>query len=113
MATVEKRRREGKAGMLRPVHWRARYRDPEGRQRSRTFARKEDAARWLRGVLGDIVRGDYLDPAGSRTEFGEYAELWRTSQVHRATTAQTVESDLRLHLLPAFEHRSPGAVRAN
>ncbi len=111
MATVEKRRRKDKDGTLGPVHWRARYRDPEGRQRSRTFARKADADRWLRGVLGDIVRGDYLDPAGSRTEFGEYAELWRTSQVHRATTAQTVESDLRLHLLPAFEHRSLGAIR--
>jgi len=111
MAMIEKRRRKAKDGTLGPTRWRARYRDPEGHQRSRTFARKVEAERWLSSVLGDMARGDYLDPAGSRTEFGDYAQLWRRSQVHRATTKQTVESDLRLHLLPAFETRKLGGIR--
>ena len=111
MAAIEKRRRRTQDGALGPVRWRGYYRDPQGRQRSRTFARKVDTERWLNSVLGDIARGDYLDPAGSRTPFGEYSEMWRAAQVHRATTAQTVESDLRLHLLPAFRDQTLGTVR--
>jgi integrase len=111
MATIEKRRRQGSEGGLGPVRWRAYYRDPEGRQRSRTFRRRADADNWLRGVLGDIARGDYLDPAGARTTFKDYVETWRVAQVHRPTTAQTVESDLRLHVLPAFGALQLGSIR--
>jgi hypothetical protein len=38
--------------------WRAWYRGPDGRERSKTFDRRVDADRWLgRGVLRDRARG--------------------------------------------------------
>jgi hypothetical protein len=33
----------------RPKPWRARYWGPDGRQHSRSFARKAEAQRWLAG----------------------------------------------------------------
>lgn len=54
MSTVS-RRRNGK--------WQARWREPNGRQRSRDFARKVDATRFLATVEADLVRGEYIDPA--------------------------------------------------
>lgn len=41
MAHIERRVRSGK------VNYRARYRDPAGRERSKSFSRKVDAERWV------------------------------------------------------------------
>jgi hypothetical protein len=41
MASIEKRVRNGR------VSYRARYRDPSGRQRAKTFRRKVDADKYL------------------------------------------------------------------
>ena len=102
MASIE-RRSNGR--------WRARYRDPRGRQHARHFAKKTDAERWLDSVRGDLVRGDYIDPARSRQTFGDYAREWRAAQVHRPTTAAQLETNLRRHILPTFEDRPLGAIR--
>ena len=51
----------------RGLRWRARYRDGEGRQRSRSFAIKAEAVRFLALVQADLLRGSYLDPGRSRT----------------------------------------------
>jgi hypothetical protein len=56
--------------------WRARYLDPEGRQRSRTFARKLDAERFLATVETDKLRGAYVDPDAGRVTLREYGEEW-------------------------------------
>jgi hypothetical protein len=42
--------------------WLARYDDPDGRARSKTFARKLDAERFLATVETDKLCGTYLDP---------------------------------------------------
>ena len=91
--------------------WRARYRDPGGREHARHFARKVDAEKWLDGIRGDLVHGVYIDPAAGRRAFGPYADEWQAMQVHRASTRAQVEGLLRLHLLPAFRDRPLGAVR--
>ena len=55
--------------------YRARWREyPGGPQKTRTFDRKGDADRFLDAVRGDLARGLYVDPAGGRTLFGDYAE---------------------------------------
>src|SRR4051794_25962754 len=43
-----------------------RYRDPEGKQRKRTFARKVDADRFAVTVAADVIHGRYLDPDAGR-----------------------------------------------
>ena len=90
--------------------WRARYFDPNGQERARTFARKADAERFLAGVESDKSRGLYVDPAAGRITVKEYATAWQASQVHRPTTVAAFDSHLRIHILPKLGHRPMGAV---
>lgn len=110
MAHVEKRKRS-RPGQTDLVTWRARYVDPEGRERSRTFSRKVDAERFMTTVEADKLRGSYIDPDAGRLTFGEYAETWRAIQVHRPTTRAQVETNLRRHAYPVLGGKSLGAVR--
>jgi len=38
------------------------WRDPDGRERSRTFRRKEDARDWKSSIEVDLARGSYPGP---------------------------------------------------
>ncbi len=91
--------------------WRARFRDPSGKEHARHFARKLDAQRWLDEMAASLVTGQYADPRAGRMTFGDYAERWRAAQVHRATTAAQVETNLRRHVLPYFGDRPLGGIR--
>jgi integrase len=92
--------------------WRARYRDADGKWRARHFDRKVDAGRFLDKVRGDLARGEWVDPQLARTPFGEYAKAWQAAQVqHRPTTAEQLERQLRVHILPTFERRQIGSIR--
>lgn len=92
--------------------YRARWRKyPGGPQRTRHFTRKGDAERFLDSVRGDLVHGTYVDPAGGQVLFRDYAERWRTAQMHRPTTAAQAETYLRLHAYPTLGKRPLGAVR--
>lgn len=102
MAHVEKR------GQGR---WRARYRGPDGRERSRTFDRKLDAERFLTGIEHSKLAGTYVDPVAGRITVGAYAEEWLATRVHRPSTSARVDSDLRVHILPHLGHRSLGSIR--
>jgi integrase len=94
--------------------WRARYRDPDGREHARHFDRKVDAERWLVSVEHSKLTGAYVDPDAGRVTFGEYAEDWRRAQAqHRATTAAQVETNLRRHAYPTFGSRAIGSIRAS
>jgi integrase len=91
--------------------WRARYRDPDGRERARHFDRKADAELWLATVKADILRGTYLDPEAGRTTFETFAERWRGQQPHRPGTARLYERTLRLHVIPVIGSRQLGTLR--
>jgi integrase len=92
--------------------YRGRWREfPGGPQKSRHFARKADAQRFLDVIRGDLARGNYIDPDAGRILFREYAEEWRTAQVHRRGTAAATESYLRLHAYPRLGDRPIGAIR--
>lgn len=76
------------------LRWRARYRDAEGRQRSRSFGRKPDAVRFLTLVLADLLRGTYIDAGRTRTALSVYASLWLESLSVRPSTRRTYDSHL-------------------
>lgn len=57
------------------------------------------------------MHGTYIDPAGGRRLFGDYAAEWQANRVHRPTTAEQVEYHLRRNIRPFFAHRPLGAVR--
>lgn len=95
----------------RPKPWEAVYRDPDGRQRTRTFARKADAQRFLTGVEHALLSGSYVDARGGKATFKDFAERWRASQPHRPQTASLYERLLRLHAYPTFGDRGLSSVR--
>lgn len=96
-----------------PTGWRARWRTPDGRSRSKTFDRKADAQRHLTSIESAKLVGAYIDPGAGRITFKAFAEDWRASQVHRATTAASVETYLRLHAYPFFGGRPIAAIRSS
>lgn len=92
MASVEKRTRDGR------VTWLARWRDPEGKQRKKSFPRRIDADRFLKSVAADVLRGQYVDPT-DRTTVGDYARRWIESRPHRASTARRVRGLVEVHIV--------------
>ncbi len=52
------------------------YRDPEGRQRRKTFRRKAEALAFRNTVEADKLRGTYLDVDSGRVSFRAYADEW-------------------------------------
>ena len=66
--------------------WQAAYRDPGGRERTRTFRRKVDAEDFLARMRVDITSGQWIDPRFRQVTFKEYAEQWRVVQVHAQGT---------------------------
>lgn len=83
--------------------YRARYVGPDKRWRSKTFDRKIDAERWLRHQLSSVDRGEWIDPALRRTQFGELANRWLSTIVGlRPKTRANYESLLACHVLPQF-----------
>lgn len=84
--------------------WRARYWGPDGRQHSKSFARKVDAERWLKVSEAEALTSRWVDPAAGTEPFGPYAEEWiagKRSTVGE-TTATNTESLLRARVLPEF-----------
>lgn len=97
--------------------WRARYRDPDGKEHSRHFNRRADAQIWLDSVTAELVRGDYVDPRAGRRLFSDFATQWLAAQTFDLSTLEAVEVRLRVHILPSFgklELRSirPSTVQA-
>jgi Phage integrase, N-terminal SAM-like domain len=98
VAHVERRVRNGR------VSYRARYRDPAGREHGRVFARKVDAQRFLTEMENAKLRGTWTHPALGRVLFGEWFVEWRrTTASLRPNTEARDERLFRLHLLPRFE----------
>lgn len=96
----------------RPGWWRARYRDPDGRERSKRFRTERGAKAWLEQQRTAVVKGDYVDPRAAKRTFRGYAEEWQALQAHhRGTTAAQLQTHLARHVHPVIGHRPIGALR--
>jgi integrase len=80
--------------------WKARYRDPEGTGRSRSFTRKTDAENFLTTIEADILRGTYLDPDAGKITLRAYTTEWLASRSWDAGARQVFEARVNLHILP-------------
>jgi integrase len=78
------------------------YRDPTGRQRSKTFKRKTDAVRFSSTVEADKLRGDWLDPRLARLTVAEWADAWHATLTQAPKTKEVYEGHLRNWVLPAL-----------
>ena len=98
--------------------WRARWRDPSGRSRSRNFGRKVDAERFLTELDSSKLTGAYVDPAAGKITFQDWAKSWRAGIVDlRASTLARDDGYIERYLLPTFGAMrlgdiNPAAVRA-
>jgi integrase len=77
-----------------------RYRDPTGRQRSKSFRTKKEAERFAANAATSIWSGQWVDPLAGRTTLAEYVSTWMESRQLRPRTRELYQSQLRLHVLP-------------
>ena len=86
--------------------WRARYRDPAGREHARHFTRKVDAQRWLDDVVTAVNTGAWVDPARAQVTVAEWAKEWLEGQSHlKPSSWERYAGILRAHVLPAWGER--------
>lgn len=68
--SVQKRTRNGR------IRWVARYRTPDGRERSKSFDTRREATAWETKQLSDMAVGKWIDPHKGRVTVGDYAKEW-------------------------------------
>jgi integrase len=111
MASIAPTRRTSDGKPARDTRWRARYRDPEGRSRSRTFARKTDAQRFLDEASTSIAHGAWVAPEGPKTPFCEWVGTYlETVMDLRESTLSIYARELR-HAEDRFGATPIGTLR--
>jgi hypothetical protein len=92
--------------------WRARWREyPGAPQKTKQFARKIDAEKFLVDVQHRLMSGSYVDPAKGRTTVADYYAVWSARQPWRASSRSSIGSMFANHVLPAFGPRPLGSMR--
>ena len=89
----------------------ARYRDPLGRERSKSFPTKGEARAFLTHIESSKQKGSWIDPARARILFAVWAkEERKTWSDLRAATRARADSLMRSHVLPAFGEAQLGNI---
>ena len=97
MASVEKRIRDGRE------RWYARYRTPDGQQRTRTFDRKKDADRFLVEIESSKQRGAFVDPRRAGLTVADWADQWLDAKADLSpTTRNRYAGILTQHVRPRW-----------
>lgn len=83
--------------------YQARYRAPDGKERTRRFDRKIDAEKWLVTNGADLVRGAWVDPAAGEITLKSFANGWLADRADlRPSTVAKYRGLLDRHILPAL-----------
>ncbi len=91
--------------------WQVRWRDPAGRQRTKSFKRKTDAKQFANRVEVEMQRGTYVDPQLGKLLFGDWAHEWLQTKMNlRASSWTRDESYLRNHVTPTFGNIALGRI---
>lgn len=67
------------------TRWVARYRDPNGKERSKTFDTQRQAKKWIAEKQTTIDRGEWIDPQDSKITVGSLFEQWAESATRENT----------------------------
>ena len=101
------------------LRWKARYTDPDNKERSKSFARKADAERFLTEVEHSKIAGSYLDPDAGRVTLRSRIPLWLDSLTCDPTTRYQIERRVSRHIVPKLGDkrldvlaRSPSIIQA-
>ena len=85
------------------VRYEVRYRDPTGRERSKTFTTKKLAEKYEREQRTEVSKGTWLDPRHGSQTFADFMDKWLTDRHDlRPRTLELYRSLRRRHLEPTF-----------
>lgn len=111
---MAKRRDFGTARKLASGNYQALWwLDGQRQKGPHTFATKSDATAFLATVQADLLRGNWIDPAAGHISFHDFAEQWRSGQVHRPSTSSQIETNLRRHVYPRLGNLPLSSIRAS
>lgn len=82
--------------------YQARYRDPNGRERSQSFDREKDALRFAARTSTSMDDGAWIDPALGRVDLEQWAKVWLKARVVERSSQVRDESYLRNHVIEHF-----------
>jgi integrase len=89
----------------RDGRYQARWYDPSGKRKSKTFDRLTDAKNHLNDLRTDKRRGDYIDPRLAETPFDEWTWEWHRGRERPHDVARRRdETLLRLHVVGRDRH---------
>ena len=90
----------------------ARYRGPDGRERSKSFAKAGDADRWRRAELAKMDRAEWTDPRMAEATIAELGSTWLAGKAGlKPSTRATYDALLRTHVNPVWGRVPVGKVR--
>lgn len=105
MAIIQRQTKKG-------VRWDVKLRDPQGRQYSRTFRTKKEAAAYEAKEITSLNQGTWVDPRNTEMCFRDLAQRWLDMGVGKRTkTRMRDEGIVQRHLLPILGDRAIGAIR--
>src|SRR5262249_34556804 len=97
--------------------WKARWLDLDNRERSKSFARKADAERFLTEIEHSKNVGSYLDPDAGRVTLRSRIPLWLDGLTCDPTTQAHIGGRVKRHIPPKpgdkrldVLARSPGSI---
>lgn len=83
--------------------WQARYRDPDGRQKSTNWPKRSEAEAFLDRVRTRVRSGEYADPKRGQITVQEWWDMWWPAQPDRRTTTVNRKlSNWRCHIQPKW-----------
>lgn len=100
-------------GIYRTQHgtYEVSYRDPSRRQRTATFSRLPEARDFQAEIKLSIRKGDFIDPAASKTTFRNWAQKYLAQKLNIGRrTRDRYQESLNNHLLPAFGDAPLGSI---
>ncbi|MGI8816416.1 MAG: tyrosine-type recombinase/integrase [Pseudonocardia sp.] len=80
-------------------NWRAYWREPSGRQQSKTFDTKREASAFLAQITTTKSTGNYVSPHAGRETFGAHARRWMESWNTEITTTARDTSIMNNHVI--------------
>ena len=96
MASIQTRKPRRPGG---PTTYCVRFRDPSGKDRSKTFGKKAQAQSFKATVEADKIRGTYVDQTLGKMTLGEYCEQWLAVQTYGHSTREQTSHRVRRYII--------------
>lgn len=93
------------------TRWQVRYRDPSGKERSKTFPRRVEAERYLINVEAQKLGGEWINPDLASTAYRIWAAKWMENRLDlKPKTLHGYDEILRNLILPQFGEVALGRI---